>query len=278
MCRPLSRWNPPFAACVIAALALLSIVRADEEPPPKEADPASKHLEFLKAAVARLQVTSPDLNDPAHLTFEEAPILRYNDPTREFFDAAVWRLGTEGRPVALLTLEMYRQSEGSNFLMHEFTSTTPSRIAIDTDLDVHWKPKPADLSMQPLPDAPPPADTPSRRLAQMRTLARRFSAEEEYEKVKTALRLLTQPIDRYDDAEAGILDGGLFALATGTNPEVVVLLEAGKDGWQYGLARMSSAEVRVSLDGRQIKVFPNFVSEGRGGNYYAEGYPVDVAW
>jgi hypothetical protein len=271
------------SACVGSIIFAAGFATAYEAPAAARKESAEsavsqKRLQFFKDAVRELKVTLPGSSTTRAPEFVDAPILRYNDATREFFDAGVWKLGAKGRPWALLTLEMYRRADGTTFLMHEFTSLTEFALAIDTDLGVHWAPRPAELKFAAVPDAPEPAETDSKRLIQMRTLARRFSAAEEYLGVKTTLRLLTQPIDRYSDPINGIDDAGMFAFAIGTNPEAVMLLEARKGQWMYALARTSSAETLITLDDTLVKTFPTFVSEGRGGSYYAEGYPVEESW
>jgi hypothetical protein len=62
------------------------------------------------------------------------------------------------------------------------------------------------------------------------------------------LRLLPTPVYRYAN-EKEVLDGALFAFAQGTNPEVLLLIEALRGEtpgrWQYGFAPMTSFEARV---------------------------------
>lgn len=64
------------------------------------------------------------------------------------------------------------------------------------------------------------------------------------------LRLLTTPIYRYSTTAQGILDGAVFAFVQGTNPEVLMLVEAEAKAraaavWRYGFARMSCFFLRV---------------------------------
>ena len=84
----------------------------------------------------------------------------------------------------------------------------------------------------------------------MKELARRFKAFEFFQPrgsdslERYELRLLPQPIHRYADASAGLLDGALFVIAYGTNPEVVLVIEAnGKEKtqpvWTFALARIA---------------------------------------
>jgi hypothetical protein len=64
--------------------------------------------------------------------------------------------------------------------------------------------------------------------------------------------LLTQPIYRYEisknDAKSEVVDGALLALVTdaGTDPEVLLLLEARKAGWHYALVRFSDSSLYVT--------------------------------
>jgi hypothetical protein len=92
----------------------------------------------------------------------------------------------------------------------------------------------------------------------MKELAQRFTAHEVLNNgQRFELRLLIRPAHRYDHPKSGLIDGALFFLARGTDPEVVLLIElVAKDssprGWQYGLASIASAELHVSLDGQEV--------------------------
>src|SRR5207249_2109892 len=105
-----------------------------------------------------------------------------------------------------------------------------------------------------LAEAPAPAEREAERLSQMDKLLRTFAV------VQTGtpgeLQLLPKPLCRYADADSGLVDGAIFAWGVGTNPEVVVVLEARKDAeavsWQYGLARLSAAELTVRLNKREV--------------------------
>jgi hypothetical protein len=97
----------------------------------------------------------------------------------------------------------------------------------------------------------------------MKEQARRFRAFEYFAPGKQAaieryeLRLLPQPVSRHADPGSGLIDGTIFFLAYGTNPEVALLIEASRDGtsppaWTYGLVRMGRAELHVTLDEGEV--------------------------
>lgn len=203
--------------------------------------------------------------------------MRYNDSTRAFFDAGVWKLSDGGRPLALLTLEMYGSPGRSALLMHEFCSLSKRNFSVASPQGIHWAPKETGLEFRTLPEAPEPADTAAKRLAQMRSLARRISAVEEYGGRSITLRLMPQPIDRYADTNANILDGGIFAYANGTNPELALLLEASDKGWSYGVVRVSLAQLKVSLDDELVLTIPHFQGATPESGYYSAAHDVTIS-
>ena len=91
----------------------------------------------------------------------------------------------------------------------------------------------------------------------MRRMARDFSARKtDRERVTRELRLLTQPIYRYKSTDPKLLDGAMFAFVEGTDPEVLLLIEArqanGGARWQYALARMNSVALQTFYKKREI--------------------------
>ena len=66
----------------------------------------------------------------------------------------------------------------------------------------------------------------------MRDLAREFSGTtQDLEEHRWELRLLPQPLYRYESTDPDVLDGAVFAFVTsaGTDPEAILVLEARKD-------------------------------------------------
>jgi hypothetical protein len=243
---------------------------------------AKKRLEYMQAMVASLTPESSELKAKAALAFAPKPLLRYNDPTRGgvkteapvnvLLDATVWRLGTEGRPTALVTVELYQFPNGSRVLSYEFLSLTAARFSLKHKKeDVSWDATASGLSLKDLPEAPKPTATAAARLTQMRQLARRFGAKERFNKELIECRLLAQPLDRYQSDAARITDGAIFTLANGTNPEIGVLLETDGEHWKYGILRLGAAEMKVTLDDKEIVAYEAFAPRGRRDGPYNSG-------
>jgi hypothetical protein len=241
-------------------LLLVSSMPAEEDPQAKQ------RLRLMEEAVQSIEPESSELKTKEALTVASKPLLRYNDPTRGaneaagnfLLDATVWRLGTEGRPTALVTIEIYQSAGAPRLLSYEFLSLTEAKFALKHKAEKirSWEPEESGLTLKELPDAPKPAVTAAERLVQMRRLARRFTAKEHFRMAEIECRLLTQPIDRYHSAEPKIVDGAVFVYANSTNPELGVVLETDGEHWLYGTLRMTSAQVSVALDGREIAAYP----------------------
>jgi hypothetical protein len=271
------------SACRVALgllVCLVSSVSAQEEPRAKE------RLKVMREAVDSLEPESAELKTKAALTFASKPLLRYSDPTRDdaevtgnvLLDATVWRLGTEGRPSALVTVELYQAAKSPTLLSYEFLSLSEAKLSLKHKADKvpRFDPTESGLTLKELPDAPKPAATAGGRLAQMRRLARRFTAKEQYRNVQIECRLLSQPIDRYQSAAQKILDAAIFVYANGTNPELGVVLETDGDHWQYGTIRLTGTEASVSLDGRQVTAYEQIGPRNRRGPYQLGSYRLEI--
>jgi hypothetical protein len=255
--------------CVLGLLAIAPTIRGEDDPE------AKKRLALMQAHVESFESTSeePKLRG---LKFVAEPLLRYNDPTRMLLDAGVWRLGKEGRPLALLTIELVRRANGTRELMHEFASLSSKFSVKHKSEKVKWDATESGLTLKPVPDSPKPAATAAARLTQMRQLARRFGAKETFADDVVECRLIAQPIDRYQSEADKITDGAIFALANGTNPEIGIILEADAEQWRYGTVRMSGAKVSVTLDDKEVVLYEKFPPGSRTDGAYANGWKIEL--
>jgi hypothetical protein len=112
-----------------------------------------------------------------------------------------------------------------------------------------WAPQ-AGLTLRPVDGAPKPADGAPLRLSQMRQMLRDFTAHMHFNQRESHLRLLTQPLMRYQPTDGVVIDGALFTYVWpdgGTDPELILLVECRKSeaglGWYYAPARFSTREL-----------------------------------
>jgi hypothetical protein len=256
--------------------------RGDDRP----GDPGhAARLAAMRAIADRVTVQDLSQRSPRKLERLAEPVYRFDDPARRFSDGTVWAWGRSGRPAALLSLAPERSLAGNQQWVVELTSLADGAVSADgAGPRVRWNPPGAGVVVRPFSRAPAPADTEAKRLRQMKELARRFKVYEFFPPSPGAsperyeLRLLIQPVHRYSDPASGLLDGALFVIAYGTNPEVVLVVESRRAGssepaWVFGLNRISAAELHVELDGRDVWAQSRNAASGPNESYWVFGRP-----
>lgn len=209
---------------------------------------AVQRFELMQKRVTAAKITSKAEGFPTQV--ESRPLFKYSDSARGYVAAAVWKLGAEGRPRALLATELNPALFGRPRISYEYISLTDTPFTLKSD-DMQWTPSKTLYQFRPIPDAPIPEKTAARRLIQIRDIGKRFAAHEEVFREKCELRLLPQPVDRYVPSMAERADGAIMLFTFGTNPEVVLLLESDGETWNYAAGRMTGAEVViVTLDNK----------------------------
>jgi hypothetical protein len=217
----------------------------------------SAHLARMKALASSIHILSTPGKPESKVELVSEPVLRYSDSTRQLYESSLWIWGTAGRPSAIMAIEFYTHGRRGPRWLFEIASLSTERISAERGVDLDWTAKESGLKFQPIVDAEPPASRPIRRLAQMKELRARFAAHERANiGGRIELRPLTSPLHRYEDAANGIADGAIFSFANGTNPEVLLALEAhqsdGKMSWVYGFVQMTGAAVTAQLDGKTV--------------------------
>jgi hypothetical protein len=195
-------------------------------------------------------------------------ILRWSNPAvgRVYGSVFVWTSG--GRPAAVASL--YKWYSPYTQRTAEFVSLSTAALAAERRQRKLWAPAAGQVKFQPIPGAAAPDESSKRRPAQMRSLARGFVPELTDRRLvdegtRQQLRLLDKPLYQYGAGagsvlEGEVLEGGLFAFVVGTDPEVLLLIEAretkaGRE-WHYALVRMNRDAVRVNYMDREVWSVP----------------------
>ncbi len=249
----------PLAGLIWFALVLFASCCSAQSATPTEA-PAVTEAEkrFREAAqeVASAYELRRDANNSPKLEKVAEPVLRWANPLggqQAHGEIFLWTNG--GLPVAVLSINEFTRPNGMVDGEHEWCALTNEPIFATGPH--RWSPEKTELSYRMLPTEEPIADSPVRRLRQMRALANRFSGTKTTRTGESrVLRLLPQPIYRYDSKNADVIDGGLFAMVEATDPEALLLLEARRtaasDAWQFAFARLNSVKLTASLDDQQV--------------------------
>jgi hypothetical protein len=247
---------------VLSAIVILGQPQADDAAPNAVRE---EQMRFLKQKSTELSLfRPPDSKTPLPLWDRAA--LHYSNPVGLSSDGAMFLWLAGKRPVAAVSFSLRRPN---NAVYRECTSLWSTSLDCRQDGASVWSPKKGGLLAQRFKDAPAPAESQVRRLAQMRDISRRFAVTWHHSRTdeRTELQILPTPLYRFAAEQEGILDGTLFAFVVTNDPEMLLLLEAARDKpdepayWRYSLARMSSLKEVVRLDDQEIWTVPHYHSD-----------------
>lgn len=227
-------------SCAIPAVLLwvsvgLNAIAAQES--------GDSRLSEMTERVKALSLRKSGTGDPIFV--QRQALLRYSAPDSTTTDGALWVWMSDGRPVALTSV--FLDARPDFRWNYECVSLANEPLTVKSPRGWSWSPKDSGQQWQSIPDVVP-ATTARARLVQMRGIARTFSSHHDLDGSRVEHRLLPQPVLRYGDDAEGIVDGALFLFTSGTNPEVVVRLEAIEkpQRWRVAFSRLTAAKAVVT--------------------------------
>jgi len=242
-----------FAAIGLMAASLLPAY-AD---PILHTDPRLQTLYKQEAARWEMWV-GPGQKKKAEIVAE--PIFRWQNLARVNGQSGamyVWLF--DRRPVVIGGV--FTNPEGDKrMIVHELHALGPDRLyPVLREAENAWQPT-AGITMEPLPDSPKVEETFARRTLQLRTIAHEFTANSnDIEQRRWELRLLPKPLYRYDMPQGPVIDGALMAFVrdAGTDPEIVLMLEARRDesgaaAWYFRGIRLSISDLHLIHRNKQV--------------------------
>jgi hypothetical protein len=249
------RWLP-VALLAVGSLVVVKTGRGAEKPAetPANRENIQAALQLTQAAAAEYEIRLAGDDKPLDLRRE--PVLRWSNPARREVHGNVFLWTRDGRPLVVGSL--FKWFTPFTHMSHEFQSLAEKPLRARFHGAPVWKTGEAGLRFMDVPGAAAPAASESRRLLQLKQLAKEFAgSKKEREGDQQELRLLPQPIHRYAAPKQGILQGALFAFVQGTDPELFLLIEARGETaasarWQFAATRMTSVELRLRHRDRQV--------------------------
>ncbi len=244
-------------------ITMLCLSQSPADVSKADASAREASLKALRQRVENTRVSLTKKTDPP-LKVVPAPVFRYSDELRHIEDAGLWIWTDRGRPAAAMKVERYQAGRFPVPWLYCFTSLSPELVHAEWADAKPFQAKQPGVKWQPLDDEP--AMTRAARLVQMRDIARRFSVDLVQDVAgqnRTQMRLLSQPLLRYDETP-DVLDGAVFGFTgTGTNPDVLLLLDLPpKGGWRFGIAGMTAEGVTAKLGETVVANLPH--TAGRG--------------
>ena len=247
----------PVAIASAAVLVIVGTVRGAEPESPPDWQP------YFRELARSYRITSRSAPDEP-LALHEPPVLRWTQPVRGGDDGALYVWLKDGEPAVVGTMFCWPHADGYRVVVNEFHSLLTEPLSAVRDGTVAWAPEEGGITWTPFKDAPAPGKTAAQRLVQMRRLANRFRGEnlDDGSDQTWKLRLLSQPLYRFDlsqprdESTTAALDGALFTLASGTDPEILILIAARAtdkaERWSWALARFSDRPLTAWLDDEKI--------------------------
>jgi hypothetical protein len=185
-------------------------------------------------------------------------IQRWTNVSRDPFGEGVLVVWFD-RGLPICTTHIYPWQDNLN---HECIGVSRDPfVIVDERGSELWKPRKSGAEFVKLPGAETPADRPVERARQLKAIASRFSATllgwNPDNSDREELRMLDRPLHRYTglpkNRPHGVIDGAIFAFVQGTDPEVLLIVEAlendkGERSWQYAAVRATSGELNAKLD------------------------------
>jgi hypothetical protein len=275
LCRRIVAGATGRGSALSALMMLAATVSLAQGPAGEKSAEAAKEAKGKWAALFRRQaedyVLTGGADARAKAQMLSEPILRWWQPVRGTDDGAVFLWVRDGLPEAAGSVFTIKDVEGDRALVHEFHSLSRFPVEAQWRGGLAWDCRGPGLEPKPIPDAPAPLDSPQGRSRQLQDLAREFSANSVDRKGSPwELRLLSKPIYRYESKAPEVLDGAIFAFVQGTDPEILLLIEAAREGtkprWRYALASFTDLELHARHRGREVWSTPLAIQlEGRSG-------------
>jgi hypothetical protein len=189
----------------------------------------------------------------------EQALLYYSDPTRNNDRGSVWGWGQKGRPLALL--ELFQSMTDRTRWAFAVCNTSGRKLRATRAGKPWWRENDSAAELKDIPGAPAASPEAAPRQRQLKQLAQKFTGHQFWDPDNTRyeLRRLERPLLTYRDEAGGVLEGGLFTLANGTNPEIMFFIEARVDPkdskkavWRYTVGRLAHAELHMQYDGKEV--------------------------
>jgi hypothetical protein len=211
-------------------------------------------LKLAQAAAAEYEMLLTGDDKPLELIRE--PVLRWSNPVVGEIHGNVYLWVRDGQPMVIASLHKWFSPK--THFEHELQSLAEGPLTAKFHGAAAWETSGRGLHFADLPEAAAPAATRAQRLFQMKQLAKEFAVTKKaFDGTESELRLLSQPVHRYAVPEKGVVDGALFAFVQGTDPDLLLLVEArgenvAKARWQFAAARMTMAEVRLRHRDKEV--------------------------
>ena len=252
----LTRAGPSFLAGLVLIAGAVSLARAEEPAgAPKAKNSAVARLrQYYQETAAGYEVRFQDAAK-TKLLLQAAPVMHWNSFPN--WNGSVFLWTHQGRPELICSIHSSGEEGPAGYgVGDELHSLSLGALSVVGPNGRRWEPKGLE-GLRVLPGAPTPADSAARRQLQIKELVRDFTAHVNVRGDRWELRLLPQPLYKYDGPDLDVLSGAVFTFVGFiTDPEIILLLEARRTPqgpkWHYLPARFSNKSLWLEYRNRPV--------------------------
>lgn len=248
-----------------------------------EAELAKSVNKWATQTVGRLSLENSSA-DNRTLKLKEGSLLRWSNPIigRVYGDSYLWT--DRNRPTAFLSIYAKFDSAVGNRRL-TFQSLSADKLIAKLDDTTIWEPQLPGIKFTKLDDVRAPSKRQNIQRLQVARIVRAFSgeiAETDNDDRFRQLRLLTSALYQYESPENHVTHGSLFAFVDGTDPELLLMVEArmvdDELAWHFAPIRQNHRRLKLKRDDETIwdvpalaPPFPNpKISDSKGVYYNAK--------
>lgn len=264
--------------CVIWVVTILHSVGGEHQQ-----EPLNGWLKYYEEVAESYDIRLKTMPDES-LVLIPKPVQVYSNPSsgRDTHGAFfIWTNKGRAEVIASIWSRLSSDSPDSERLLnHEFHSLSTEPLTAIRKNHTDWAPKEGGIEFKPIPNGPPPSDSPRQRLSQMKAMVQQFSGFTLYprngsEPSEQKMRILPTPLYRYsiDKVDSPVIDGAVFGMFVNWDPEIILVVEdrvtPNGNEWQYGVAHLDNKPLWLQHNGIQVWTKKETSLGSSVSNYYA---------
>lgn len=240
--------------------------------------------DYNKKTIAELSIKTAGAGKSVKLKSHPDPVLKWSSSRNGYLGCEMFVWAKDERPVAITGFLHWPNNSQA---IWEFINVSDESLEASSDGDEIWESDGRNaVRWRPLEGAKSPMKSASIRLTQMRRLAEKFKVHAvkgppSYEEDSVwHLRLVPEPIYRYQPKKDEVIDGAVFSFAQETDAEAFLVLEARStdDGthWYYAFARVSPWKLVAEYNKKQAWSVDRIeypIPQGLG--YFQVAWPIE---
>ncbi|GEM_PF-1420928 len=266
------RWLVGLILLMAFVVGNLRSIANDEKVRPQKSDTAKANKEVDGAAAKRddeeessarihikkmaeqcvFEFAEKPEGESAPFKMREEPLLRYGDPARDIGASELWTWMDEDVPAMFQKIEVNVHQGSNDKWTWCFSNGSSQKVKCGWP-SVRTQTVTVDpVALQPVPGNPEVKTNPTALALSARQISRKFTSRGG----ENELRLMPRPLMEFKSEKKGISYGAVYGMASGTNPSVLLVLQAEKtdsgERWVFRGVHMTADKVFLLFDGNSV--------------------------